>query len=128
MGFLMGLGGWILKNPIPVMVALAVALFAYTWNENKSLKQKNADMAVAVKALEDEAITTQENLGRIDGLQNEIARVRRNQGTVRETINEIPANEDDRPFVNNPGLLDRIDVMRDHQRTVPRQGEAELDQ
>jgi cell division protein FtsB len=124
MGFLLGIGGWILKNPIPVMVALAVALFAYTWNENKNLKDENKEMAAAVKTLEDEAIITQENLGRIDDLQNEIARVRNNQGRVRNTINEIPANEDDRPFVDNPGLLDRIDVMRDHQQSVPRQDSA----
>ena len=124
MGFLLGIGGWILKNPVPVMVALAVALFAYTWNENKSLKAENKEMADAVKILEDEAIITQENLGRIDDLQNEIARVRNNQGRVRNTINEIPANEDDRPFVDNPGLLDRIDVMRDHQQSVPRQDSA----
>jgi cell division protein FtsB len=124
MGFLLGIGGWILKNPIPVMVALAVALFAYTWNENKNLKDENKEMAAAVKTLEDEAIITQENLGRIDDLQNEIARVRNNQGRVRNTINEIPANEDDRPFVDNPGLLDRIDVMRDHQQSVPRQDPA----
>lgn len=124
MGFLLGIGGWILKNPVPVMVALAVALFAYTWNENKNLKDENKEMAAAVKTLEDEAIITQENLGRIDDLQNEIARVRNNQGRVRNTINEIPANEDDRPFVDNPGLLDRIDVMRDHQQSVPRQGAA----
>lgn len=121
MGFLLGIGGWILKNPVPVMVALAVALFAYTWNENKSLKAENKEMADAVQILEDEAETTKENLGRIDDLQNEIARVRNNQGRVRNTINEIPANEDDRPFVDNPGLLDRIDVMRDHQQSVPRQ-------
>ncbi len=124
MGFLLGIGGWVLKNPVPVMVALAVALFAYTWNENKSLKAENKEMAAAVKILEDEAIITQENLGRIDDLQNEIARVRNNQGRVRNTINEIPANEDDRPFVDNPGLLDRIDVMRDHQQSVPRQDPA----
>jgi cell division protein FtsB len=124
MGFLLGIAGWILKNPIPVMVALAVALFAYTWNENKNLKDENKEMAAAVKTLEDEAIITQENLGRIDDLQNEIARVRNNQGRVRNTINEIPANEDDRPFVDNPGLLDRIDVMRDHQQSVPRQDPA----
>jgi hypothetical protein len=124
MGFLLGVGGWILKNPVPVMVALAVTLFAYTWNENKSLKEENKEMAAAVETLEAEAIITQENLGRIDDLQNEIARVRRDQGRVRNTINEIPANEDDRPFVGNPGLLDRIDVMRDHQRSVPRQDPA----
>lgn len=128
MSFLLGLGGWALKNPIPIMVALALALFAYTWNENKKLKDENKEMAVAVQTLKDEALATQENLGRIDGLQNEIARVRRNQGTVRETINEIPANEDDRPFVSNPGLLDRIDVMRDHQRTIPRQDTTEPNQ
>lgn len=121
MSFLLGIGGWILKNPVPVMVALVVALFAYTWNENKSLKAENKEMADAVQILEDEAETTKENLGRIDDLQNEIARVRNNQGRVRNTINEIPANEDDRPFVDNPGLLDRIDVMRDHQQSVPRQ-------
>jgi len=124
MGFLLGIGGWILKNPVPVMVALAVALFAYTWNENKNLKDENKEMAAAVQTLEEEAATTKENLGRIDDLQNEIARVRNNQGRVRNTINEIPANEDDRPFVNNPGLLDRIDVMRDHQQSVPRQDAA----
>lgn len=124
MGFLLGIGGWILKNPVPVMVALAVALFAYTWNENKNLKAENKEMADAVQILEDEAETTKENLGRIDDLQNEIARVRNNQGRVRNTINEIPANEDDRPFVDNPGLLDRIDVMRDHQQSVPRQDSA----
>lgn len=128
MGFLLGMGGWIFKNPIPIMVALAVALFAYTWNENKSLKDKNEDLAASVQVLEDEAETTKLNLSRIDDLQNEIARVRRNQGRVRNTINEIPANEDDRPFVANPGLLDRIDVMRDHQRTVPRQDAASTDQ
>lgn len=124
MGFLLGIGGWILKNPIPVMVALAVALFAYTWNENKNLKDENKEMAAAVQTLEEEAETTKENLGRIDDLQNEIARVRNNQGRIRNTINEIPANEDDRPFVDNPGLLDRIDVMRDHQQSVPRQDAA----
>jgi len=124
MGFLLGIGGWILKNPVPVMIALAVALFAYTWNENKNLKAENKEMAAAVQTLEDEAILTQENLGRIDDLQNEIARVRNNQGRIRNTINEIPANEDDRPFVDNPGLLDRIDVMRDHQQSVPRQDSA----
>ena len=128
MGFLLGIGGWVLKNPIPIMVALAVALFAYTWNENKSLKDKNEDLAASVQTLQDEAETTKLNLGRIDDLQNEIARVRNNQGRVRNTINEIPANEDDRPFVDNPGLLDRIDVMRDHQRTVPRPDAASPDQ
>lgn len=128
MGFVLGIGGWILKNPISVMVALAVALFVYTWNENKSLKQDNADLSVAVQTLEDEVELTKENLGRVDTLQNEIARIRRNQGTIRENIDDIPANEDDRPFVNNPGLLDRVDIMRDYQRSIPRQGEAEPDQ
>lgn len=120
MGFLLGLGGWILKNPVPVMVALAIALFAYTWNENKNLRDENKEMADAVQTLEQDAAITKENLGRIDDLQNEIAKVRRNQGRVRSNINEIPANENDRPFVDNPGLLDRIDVMRDYQQTVPR--------
>lgn len=128
MGFLLGLGGWVLKNPVPIMIALAVGLFAWTWNENKSLKAKNEDLATAVSTLERDAADTKLNLDRIGDLESEIARVRRNQGSVRTIINEIPANEDDRPFVDNPGLLDRVDVMRDHQRTVPRRDGTESDQ
>lgn len=37
------------------------------------------------------------------------------QVIVRDRIRDVPVKAEDRPFVDDPGLLDRASIMRDHQ-------------
>lgn len=37
------------------------------------------------------------------------------QNTIRETIRDVPVNAEDRPFITDPGLNDRVDIMRQYQ-------------
>lgn len=44
------------------------------------------------------------------------------QVIVRDRIRDVPVKAEDRPFVDDPGLLDRASIMRNHQAeyTSPR--------
>lgn len=124
MGFLIGFWGWVLKNPVPVLGTIFVAFFLWTMAENKSLKAKNEDIKGQLEHVQEEQQKTQENISRVDGIQSEMQRTRSSQSTVRERIREVPVKGEDRPFINDPGLLDRIDVMRNHQQSYRSNFEA----
>lgn len=119
--FLKAIFGWIFKNPIPVLIVIALAVFGWTWFDNQRLKKENEAIKDEIALVVDKQEVTQDNIVRVDDIQNEIARIRQGQADIRNRIDEIQVTEEDRPFANNPGLLDRVDVMRDHQQSVPRE-------
>ena len=96
--------------------------------ENGRIKAENAQLEAQVETIQQENKDTKENLEKIDILQQQSSQIRNTQTIIRERIRDVPVNEEDRPFANNPGLLDRIDVMRDYQQSYRSRSEPATDE
>lgn len=111
----MPLVAWILKNPVPVLGALLLALFLYQNHQVKSLKAENLNLKTEISQVKVDQKTTLDNVRRLDNLETAIANTRSTQTIIRERIQDVPVLGEDRPFVSDPALLDRADIMRDTQ-------------
>ncbi len=109
--------GWLMAKPMLIAGALFLAFVTYQFLENRHLKEANADFKAEISVVRQEVKDTQENLTRVDTIQSANAGTRNTQTIIRERIQNVPVASTDRPFVDDPGLLDRVDVMRDHQRS-----------
>ncbi len=63
-----------------------------------------------------------ENAVTVDSIRDLQIKTTNTQVIVRDRIRDVPVKAEDRPFVDDPGLLDRASIMRDHQAqyTSPR--------
>jgi len=57
------------------------------------------------------------NVVTVDDIQSLQSTTVRTQYEVRERIRNVPVIAEDRPFIVDPGLLDRVDIMRTHQES-----------
>lgn len=129
LGFFTGLFGHIVKNiQVYLMVAIVAAVmgagyFIYNTgakveaqrNEIENLSTQLTTLSATFDDYKKNAVTV-ENI-------NELKRQTTNtQYLVRDRIRDVPVKAEDRPFVTDPGLLDRVDIMREHQAqyTTPR--------
>ncbi len=128
-GFFTGIFGHIVKNiQVYLMVAIVAAVmgagyFIYSTgakveaqrNEIENLSTQLTTLSTTFNEYKKNAVTV-ENI-------NELKRQTTNtQYLVRDRIRDVPVKAEDRPFVADPGLLDRVDIMREHQTqyTSPR--------
>ncbi len=120
--------GWLMSKPMLIAGIVFLSFVTYQFFENRHLKEANADFKVEIAAVQKEVADTQQNLTRVDTIQSANAGVRNTQTIIRERIQNVPVASTDRPFVDDPGLLDRIDVMRDHQRAYGSGEQSATDQ
>ena len=106
---------WILGNPIKVLSIAVAAFVVFQFFEVRRLRDANADMKTEITQLQTDQKELLKNVGRIDALELSIANTRSTQTIIRERVNNVPVLAEDRPFVNDPGMLDRADIMRDAQ-------------
>lgn len=117
MSFLLGIGSWFMKNPMFLIIAAVASLIAFQNFQISSLKSENSKAKNEIAQIKVDQKATALNLDRIDLIQQQQSQTRNTQTIIRERIVNVPVKGIDRPFVDDPGLLDRADVMREHQRS-----------
>jgi hypothetical protein len=115
--FLGNIFGWIIKNPLPILVLVIACFIYFQMIETNRLKIENQSLETRIESVQKENKDIRTNLDIVNTIQQQNSQVRDTQTIIRERIRDVPVYEEDRPFANNPGLLDRIDVMRDYQQS-----------
>lgn len=128
-GFFTGLFGHIFKNiQLYLMLAVVAAVIGagfFIYNTGAKVEAQRGEIKELTTQL-DKLNTTFEdykkNAVTVENI-NELKRQTTNtQYVVKDRIRDVPVKAEDRPFVADPGLLDRVDIMREHQAqyTTPR--------
>lgn len=111
--------GFFTKNPMLLIIMAVAGWITFQNFQVDRLKGENADLKEEVAQLAIDSEAVKKNLEAISIIQEEMAKTRSTQTVIRERIINVPVKAEDRPFVDDPGLLDRAGVMRDHQRQNP---------
>lgn len=110
--------GFVIGNPLLVIVPMIIGAFAFLYFQNQSLSASNKKMKDEIAVIKEDAKNTEENINRVDAIQQSSANIRNTHTIIRERMNNVEVLGEDRPFVSDPGLLDRARILRDYQRSV----------
>jgi hypothetical protein len=108
---------WAFKNPTYILMIIIISYFGFQYMENQSLKAQNKALETQIEEVQTTLTQTTENLDRLDNIEQIVQGTTNTQTIIRERIRNVPVNEEDRPFVTDPGLLARVDIMRDYQES-----------
>lgn len=117
MSFIIKILKWNLLNPGYMIILILAAYFTFQFIENKNLKAQNQALETRIEEVQTTLNQTQVNIQRLENIEQIVQGTTNTQTIIRERIRDVPVNEEDRPFVNDPGLLARASIMRDYQQS-----------
>lgn len=110
-----------LKLILLVVAIIAVIVLGFSIYQSGVNAEKSANQIEDLKEEVAQSNANIENLKKnvvtVDDIQNLQQTTVRTQYEIRERVRNVPVLAEDRPFVADPGMLDRADIMRSHQES-----------